>query len=118
MVMMKQMLEWSNSHVSNVAGEIAIICAMAMWVTSIPRARQKMFELFFYTHQLYVLYIVFYILHAGVSFFCTILPGIFLFIIDRYLRFLQSYQRAELVSARILPCETIELNFSKSQGDF
>ncbi|KAL6127678.1 hypothetical protein ACLB2K_071041 [Fragaria x ananassa] len=113
---MAQMLEWSNSHVSNVAGEIAIICAMAMWVTSIPRARQKMFELFFYTHQFYVLYIVFYILHAGVSFFCTILPGIFLFIIDRYLRFLQSYQRAELVSARILPCETIELNFSKSQG--
>lgn len=114
--MMVQMLEWSNSRVSNVAGEIAIVFAMAMWVTSIPRVRRKMFEVFFYTHYLYVLYIFFYVLHAGASFFCTILPGIFLFIIDRYLRFLQSYQRAELVSARVLPCETIELNFSKSQG--
>ncbi|XP_062000921.1 ferric reduction oxidase 4-like [Rosa rugosa] len=113
---MAEMLEWSKTHVSNVAGEIAILFAMAMWVTSIPRVRRKMFELFFYTHQLYILYIVFYVLHAGENFFSTILPGIFLFIIDRYLRFLQSNQRAELLSARILPCETIELNFSKSQG--
>ncbi|PRQ60158.1 putative ferric-chelate reductase (NADH) [Rosa chinensis] len=113
---MAEMLEWSKTYVSNVAGEIAIVFAMAMWVTSIPRVRRKMFELFFYTHQLYVLYIVFYVLHAGAFSFCTILPGIFLFIIDRYLRFLQSNQRAELLSARILPCETIELNFSKSQG--
>ncbi|KAK9914303.1 hypothetical protein M0R45_038089 [Rubus argutus] len=113
---MAQMLEWSNTGVSNVAGEIAIVVAMAMWVTSMPRVRRKMFEVFFYTHYLYVLYIFFYVLHAGASFFCMILPGIFLFIIDRYLRFLQSYQRAELVSARVLPCGAIELNFSKSQG--
>lgn len=114
---MMQMLEWSQTYVSNVAGEIAIVFAMAMWVTSIPRVRRKMFEVFYYTHHLYPLYILFYVLHVGASYFCMILPGIFLFIIDRYLRFLQSSRHAALVSARVLPCETIELNFSKNRGN-
>ncbi|PRQ60156.1 putative ferric-chelate reductase (NADH) [Rosa chinensis] len=95
MVMM-QMLEWSSTRVSNVAGEIAIVFAIAI-------------STFSTSSSTYCTPVLNY-------FFCTILPGIFLFIIDRYLRFLQSYQRAKLVSARISPCETIELNFSKSRG--
>ncbi|CAK7324663.1 unnamed protein product [Dovyalis caffra] len=113
---MALMLEWSKTWVSNVAGEIAIVLALAMWVTSSYRIRLKMFEVFFYTHQLYILYIVFYLLHVGAAYFCMILPGIFLFIIDRYLRFLQSQRRARLESARLLPCGIIELTFSKSPG--
>jgi hypothetical protein len=111
-----QMLEWSKTYVSNVAGEIATVLALAMWVTSSYRIRRKMFEVFFYTHQLYILYVVFYVLHVGAAYFCMILPGIFLFIVDRYLRFLQSQRRARLDSARLLPCGSIELTFSKSPG--
>jgi hypothetical protein len=110
------MLEWSKTYVSNVAGEIATVLALAMWVTSSYRIRRKMFEVFFYTHQLYILYVVFYVLHVGAAYFCMILPGIFLFIVDRYLRFLQSQRRARLDSARLLPCGSIELTFSKSPG--
>ncbi|KAF5731171.1 hypothetical protein HS088_TW19G00776 [Tripterygium wilfordii] len=113
---LSEMLEWSSTWVSNVAGEIAIVFALAMWVTSLSRVRRKMFEVFYYTHHLYVLYIFFYLLHVGVSYACMILPGIFLFLIDRYLRFLQSCYRTRLVSARLLPCGVIELNFSKSPG--
>lgn len=111
-----QMLEWSKTWVSNVAGEIAIVVGLAMWVTSFERIRRKMFEVFFYTHHLYSLYLFFYLLHVGAAYFCMILPGIFLFLVDRYLRFLQSRQRARLLSSRLLPCGTIELNFSKSRG--
>ncbi|KAG6667175.1 hypothetical protein CIPAW_01G082800 [Carya illinoinensis] len=68
---MAQLLQWSRDWVPNVAGEIAIVFALAMWVTSFPRIRRKMFE---------------------------------------------SRQSARLVSARILPCDTVELNFSKSEG--
>lgn len=115
---MVEMLEWSKTWVSNVAGEIAIVIALAMWVTSFPRIRRKMFELFFYTHHLYTLYIVFYVLHVGDFYFCMILPGIFLFLIDRFLRFLQSRQRSRLISARLLPCGIVELNFLKNPGYF
>uniref|UniRef100_A0A5B7BXJ2 ferric-chelate reductase (NADH) n=1 Tax=Davidia involucrata TaxID=16924 RepID=A0A5B7BXJ2_DAVIN len=113
---MALMLEWSRDWVPNVAGVIAFVFAVAMWATSFPRIRRNMFEVFFYTHHLYTLYLFFYILHVGAAYFCMILPGVFLFLIDRYLRFLQSRKRARLVSARLLPCGTVELNFSKSPG--
>lgn len=112
------MLEWSSTWVSNVAGEIAIVFAFSMWATSLPSVRRKMFEVFFYTHHLYALYIIFYVLHVGAPYFCMIIPGIFLFLIDRYLRFLQSRRRAQLLSARLLPSEFVELNFTKSKGKY
>ncbi|OIW04864.1 hypothetical protein TanjilG_13704 [Lupinus angustifolius] len=40
----------------------------------------------------------------------------YLFLVDRYIRFLQSRHQVRLVSARVLPCEAIELNFSKDHG--
>lgn len=113
---MIEMIEWSSTYVSNVAGEIAILVAIAMWVTSLYKMRRKMFDLFFYTHQLYTLYIFFYLLHVGVAYTCMILPGIFLFLIDRYLRFLQSKSSARLIASRLLPCNVVELTFSKNPG--
>src|ERR1044072_1698104 len=108
------MLDWSKTYVSNLAGEIAIVIALAMWITSFPRIRRKMFEVFFYTHHLYFLYILFYAIHVGVAYMCMIAPGIFLFLVDRHLRFLQSLKHARLLSARLLPCGALELNFSKT----
>ncbi|EYU25132.1 hypothetical protein ABFS82_06G030300 [Erythranthe guttata] len=110
------MLEWSSTYLSNLAGVIAFVLLMGIWITSFERFRRKMFELFFYVHNLYIIYIFFYMLHVGVAFLCLILPGIFLFLIDRYLRFLQSKRRTRLVSSRLLPNGTIELNFAKNPG--
>ncbi|XP_068653680.1 ferric reduction oxidase 2-like [Aristolochia californica] len=111
-----QMLKWDKIGVSYVAGELALICGLLMWVTSFPRVRRKMFEVFYYTHHLYFLFFFFFVLHVGMSFFGLVLPGIYLFLVDRYLRFLQSRQRVRLLSARLLPCEALELSFSKSPG--
>lgn len=109
-----EMLEWARDDVSNVAGELALLSGLVMWATTYPGIRRKMFELFFYTHYLYILFMVFFIFHVGISFACLTLPGFYLFLVDRFLRFLQSRQRVRLVSARILPCDTVELNFSKN----
>ncbi|XP_052193497.1 ferric reduction oxidase 2-like isoform X2 [Diospyros lotus] len=111
-----QMLKWSKTEVSNVGGELSLIAGLLMWVTSFHGIRRRMFELFFYTHHLYILFIVFYIFHVGISYACIMLPGFYLFLLDRFLRFLQSRQGVRLVSARVLPCEIVELNFSKSPG--
>ncbi|THF95294.1 hypothetical protein TEA_016836 [Camellia sinensis var. sinensis] len=113
---LSEMLKWPKTDVSIVAGEIALSCGLVMWVTTLPKIRKKMFELFFYTHHLYILFIFFFILHIGISYSCMMLPGLYLFFVDRFLRFLQSRRGVRLVSARVLPCETLELNFSKSQG--
>ncbi|XP_020548932.1 ferric reduction oxidase 4 [Sesamum indicum] len=108
------MLQWSSTYLSNVAGVIAFVLSLGMWMTSFDRVRRKLFEVFFYTHHLYILYVFFYMLHVGVAYLCMILPGIFLFLIDRYLRFLQSRRRTRLVSAHLLPNGSMELTFAKN----
>ncbi|WZZ01057.1 hypothetical protein YC2023_073385 [Brassica napus] len=105
---------WNPTYVPNLAGTIAMVIGIAMWVTSLPYYRRKKFEIFFYTHHLYGLYVIFYVIHVGDSWLCMILPNIFLFFIDRYLRFLQSTKRSRLVSARILPSDNLELTFAKT----
>lgn len=110
------MLKWAKVGVANAAGELALLSGLLMWLTTFPRIRRKFFELFFYTHYLYIPFIFFFVIHVGISYACIMLPSFYLFIIDRYLRFLQSRQGVRLVSARVLPCETVELNFLKSGG--
>ncbi|PON58180.1 Cytochrome b245, heavy chain [Parasponia andersonii] len=111
-----QMLKWNQVGISNVAGEVALVSGLIMWGTSFHAIRRKIFELFFYTHHLYVVFVVFFVLHVGSSYSCVMLPGFYLFLIDRYLRFLQSQQKIRVVSARVLPCQVVELNFSKCPG--
>ncbi|KAK6162288.1 hypothetical protein DH2020_002129 [Rehmannia glutinosa] len=113
---LSEMLKWEKTGISNVAGEISLLAGLFLWATTFPRIRRKMFELFFYTHHLYILFVFFFVLHVGISYTCIMLPGFFLFMIDRYLRFLQSRRHVRLLSARVLPCQTVELNFSKTKG--
>ncbi|GAA0154608.1 hypothetical protein Leryth_004124 [Lithospermum erythrorhizon] len=111
-----EMLKWAKTDVSNVAGEISLVAGLVMWATTFSNLRRKMFELFFYTHHLYIVFVVFFVFHVGISYAGMMLPGFYLFLIDRFLRFLQSRQGVRLVSARVLPCETVELIFSKTKG--
>ncbi|KAK4476600.1 hypothetical protein RD792_015759 [Penstemon davidsonii] len=111
-----EMLKWEKTGVSNVAGELSLLAGLILWATTFPQIRRKMFEVFFYTHHLYILFVIFFVLHVGISYTTIMLPGFFLFMIDRYLRFLQSRRGVRLMSARVLPCQTVELNFSKTKG--
>ncbi|XP_016480821.2 ferric reduction oxidase 2-like [Nicotiana tabacum] len=113
---LSEMLKWAKNDISNLAGELSLLSGLVLWIATFPRMRRKMFELFFYTHHLYILFVVFFVFHVGVSYAGIMLPGFYLFMVDRYLRFLQSRSNVRLVSARVLPCETVELNFSKSKG--
>lgn len=112
-----QMLEWKKNDISIVAGEITLLAGLLLWIATIPRIRRTYFELFYYAHHLYILFIVFFIFHVGISYALIMLPGFYLFMVDRYLRFLQSRRQVRLVSARVLPCEAVELNFSKGHGN-
>jgi hypothetical protein len=112
-----QMVKWDKVGISNVAGEISLLAGLFLWVATIPKIRRKFFELFFYTHNLYIIFMIFFIFHVGISYAFIMLPGFYLFMVDRYLRFLQSRREVRLVSSRVLPCETVELNFSKGHGN-
>ncbi|XP_020597697.1 ferric reduction oxidase 2-like [Phalaenopsis equestris] len=111
-----ELLKWARIGVSNVAGEAALVCGLAMWAVTFPRIRRAIFELFFYAHYLYIPFLFFYLLHVSFATFCLVLPGVYLFIIDRFLRLLQSRRRVRLLSARLLQSEAMELNFAKAPG--
>ncbi|CAA7406801.1 unnamed protein product [Spirodela intermedia] len=111
-----EMVKWDKAGISNVAGELSMLFGLILWATTFRRVRRKSYEVFFYTHQFYGLFMFFFLLHVGISFFYLVLPGVYLFLLDRYLRFLQSQQKVRFISARLLPNETVELNFSKSSG--
>uniref|UniRef100_A0A7C9EE32 Ferric-chelate reductase (NADH) n=1 Tax=Opuntia streptacantha TaxID=393608 RepID=A0A7C9EE32_OPUST len=111
--LMEELLEWRDVGVANLAGVISLIAGLLMWVTSLPPVRKWNFELFFYTHQLYVVFVLFLAFHVGDFIFCFAAGGIFLFMLDRFLRFIQSRKTVDIISARSLPCGTLELVFSK-----
>ncbi|GAV91747.1 Ferric_reduct domain-containing protein/FAD_binding_8 domain-containing protein/NAD_binding_6 domain-containing protein [Cephalotus follicularis] len=113
-----EMLNWEfqEAQTSNVAGELSLLAGLGLWATTFPRIRRKMFELFFYTHYLYILFMIFFVFHVNIRYAYVIHTGFYLFVVDRCLRFLQSRRSVRLISARILPCKTLELNFSKSTG--
>lgn len=113
-----QMMKWKRIGISNVAGEVALVSGLVMWITSSSPVRRKLFELFLYTHHLYIVFVFFYVLHVGFAYSCIMLPGFYLFLVDRFLRFLQSQQKIRVVSARVLPCQAMELTFSKDPSKF
>ncbi|GMN59479.1 hypothetical protein TIFTF001_028563 [Ficus carica] len=106
-------LEWKDIGVANLPGVISLVAGLLMWVTSLPPVRKLNFELFFYTHQLYVVFVLFLALHVGDFIFCFAAGAIFLFMLDRFLRFCQSRKIVEIISAKCHPCGTVELVLSK-----
>ncbi|KAG9457021.1 hypothetical protein H6P81_001529 [Aristolochia fimbriata] len=111
--LVREMLEWRDIGVANFAGVISLFAGLLMWVTSLKPVRKHYFELFFYTHQLYVVFVVFLALHVGDFIFSIAAGPIFLFLLDRFLRFCQSRATVDVISAKCLPCGTVELVFSK-----
>ncbi|KAK7843358.1 ferric reduction oxidase 6 [Quercus suber] len=111
--LLKEILEWADTGVAHLAGVISLIAGLLMWMTSLYPVRRNKFELFIYTHQLYVIFIFFFAFHAGHFIFCVPAGGIFLFILDRFLRFCQSRKTVDIISIKCLPCGTMELTFPK-----
>ncbi|PKI50256.1 hypothetical protein CRG98_029329 [Punica granatum] len=115
--LINEITSWGGSGVAIFPGVISLLAGLLMWVTSLPPVRKKQFEVFFYTHQLYVVFVVFLALHVGDYTFCIACGGIFLFMLDRFLRFCQSRRTVNVISATRLPCGIIELVLSKPESN-
>ncbi|KAH9305481.1 hypothetical protein KI387_009885 [Taxus chinensis] len=109
----EEVRSWNKIGFSNIAGEIALLAGLIIWLTSIKSIRQRFFEVFYYTHHLYLIFIVFFAMHVGDVIFSLALPGIFLFLLDRYLRFLQSRKTVDVISARKLSSNMVHLVIAK-----
>ncbi|XP_071696322.1 ferric reduction oxidase 8, mitochondrial [Rutidosis leptorrhynchoides] len=108
-----EMWKWQKTGRIYLAGEISLIAGLIMWMTSLPQVRRKRFELFYYTHHLYTIFIVFFLFHTGDRHFYMVFPAIFLFAIEKLLRIIQSRPQTCIISARIFPFKAIEVILPK-----
>ncbi|XP_031480708.1 ferric reduction oxidase 7, chloroplastic-like [Nymphaea colorata] len=111
-----EIINWQDTDISVFPGVISLSAGLLMWATSLSPVRKNYFELFFYTHQLYIVFVIFFALHVGYFIFCAAAGAIFLFVLDRFLRFCQSRTAVDVLSAKCLACEAIELTLSKPQN--
>ncbi|WCJ19116.1 ferric reduction oxidase 7 [Euphorbia peplus] len=107
-----ELISWTPTDGANLAGIINIFFGWTIWITSLPFIRKKNFELFYYTHHLYIIFIIFLAMHVGNFFFCIVAGSIFLFIIDRFLRFCQSRHSVDVISTTSFPCGVVQLVMS------
>ncbi|KAJ8752032.1 hypothetical protein K2173_001058 [Erythroxylum novogranatense] len=104
---------WQRTGRIYLAGEIALVVGIVIWITSLPQIRRKRFEIFYYMHHLYVIFLLFFLFHAGDRHFYMVFPGIFLFGLDKLLRIIQSSPRTCILSARVFPAKSLELVLPK-----
>ncbi|KAJ0106605.1 hypothetical protein Patl1_18122 [Pistacia atlantica] len=108
-----EMWKWQRTGRIYLAGETALVTGLVMWITSLPQIRRKKFELFYYTHHLYIIFLIFFLFHAGDRHFYMVFGGIFLFGLDKLLRIIQSRPQSSILSARVFPSKAIELVLPK-----
>lgn len=111
---LKEIIRWQRTGRVYVAGAIALVTAVIIWLTSLPPIRRKQFRFFYLAHHLYVVFILFFLLHAGAGHFYLVLAGVLLFSLDKILRVVQSRgETCLIISARTLPCKAVELTLPK-----
>lgn len=104
---------WQNTGINNLAGVLAGVAGVLILVTSLHPVRNKFFEVFLGVHQLYVAFVIFAMIHLGEWLGFMFIGNIFIFMLDRVLRFIQSRKQAGIISVRSLPGDTTELVFAK-----
>ncbi|KAI3454435.1 hypothetical protein Pfo_011098 [Paulownia fortunei] len=64
-----EMWKWQKKGRVYLAGEMALITGLVIWITALPQIRRKWFQFFYYTHHLYIVFLVFFLFHGGTAIF-------------------------------------------------
>ena len=71
--------------------------SVIMMITALDYFRRRYFEVFFYTHHLYILIFFYALIHAW-SIWYFLAPGITLYFFDRLIRFVRGSHKVDVVS--------------------
>lgn len=91
-------------------GLMAWIALCIISITSIGFIRRRWFELFYYSHALFFVFVVGALIHAsnGPEF---LLPGLGLWVIDRAIRFANNFRSVAVKSVTTYPGDLVKLKF-------
>ncbi|MCO5551016.1 hypothetical protein L7F22_004511 [Adiantum nelumboides] len=94
-----------------VAGLIALIIGLTMWSTSLSLFRRRWYEVFFGVHHLYLAFFLFFLYHVMWTVHFVVIPYL-LFMVDRFLRMVQSRHSVDVISAKILDSGALHLKIA------
>ncbi|KAJ0408759.1 hypothetical protein P43SY_001983 [Pythium insidiosum] len=99
----------------NVFGEIALFFLLAIAGTSIPYVRRKLFNVFYYTHQLFVLALVFSIMHwSPIVWWC--LPSVVIYCVERAMSSANARSPVQTQEFTIISKEVAKIVLHRSPG--
>ncbi|CAM6092355.1 unnamed protein product [Calypogeia fissa] len=112
-----ELITWSTigTSVSVLAGVVGTVAAVTMMFTALGPVRRRYFELFFVAHHLYLVVLFCFAFHC-VSRVMDIIIPVLLFVLDRFMRFVQSRKAVDVLSAKIYNSGIIELKFAKAKN--
>ncbi|KAF2077058.1 hypothetical protein CYY_001625 [Polysphondylium violaceum] len=102
-------------------GHVVVVAMVLMYTSAIESIRRPMFEVFWYTHHLFIFYFGFLAVHglAGLletaSFWKWTIGPCVLYIIERLIRILRSKQTTMLLLARQHPSRVIEIRMKTTK---
>uniref|UniRef100_K3WU66 FAD-binding FR-type domain-containing protein n=1 Tax=Globisporangium ultimum (strain ATCC 200006 / CBS 805.95 / DAOM BR144) TaxID=431595 RepID=K3WU66_GLOUD len=97
----------------NVFGEISLFFLLLVGVTSIPWVRRKMFETFYYTHHLYILGVVFAVMH-WVTCIWWFLPTLVVYLISRAISTWNALHPVQVVEFTALADDIVKIVLTRS----
>lgn len=96
---------------------VALSAGVIMMLTAIEWVRRKFFDLFFVSHQLYLVFLIFFGFHVVNRVLYVIVP-VLIFFLDRFMRAVQSRKAVDVLSAKVYSSGIIELKFAKPASTY
>lgn len=104
-----------KSRFINFCGQMALLCSLIIGVTSLSPIRRRYYEVFYYSHHLFIFVLFFAALHFS-QFVIWMYPGVCLFVMHRMLSNTQSRVPCEVVDLEAIPGEITRLVFRRAPG--
>eukprot|EP01112_Ceratiomyxa_fruticulosa_P000009 TRINITY_DN0_c1_g1_i1.p1 TRINITY_DN0_c1_g1~~TRINITY_DN0_c1_g1_i1.p1 ORF type:complete len:525 (+),score=105.37 TRINITY_DN0_c1_g1_i1:195-1769(+) len=107
------------TSIPGATGHLVVMIMIFMYTTAIESIRRPLFELFWFTHHLFIFFFALLMLHGfpGVfgppSFWCWVVGPLFLYLVERATRVMRGKQTTMLHLARQHPAKVIELRLKK-----
>eukprot|EP01088_Endostelium_zonatum_P015651 TRINITY_DN3946_c0_g1_i1.p1 TRINITY_DN3946_c0_g1~~TRINITY_DN3946_c0_g1_i1.p1 ORF type:complete len:553 (+),score=54.50 TRINITY_DN3946_c0_g1_i1:88-1746(+) len=110
--------------IAGITGMVVVIAMVLMYTSAISNMRRKYFETFWYTHHLFIIYLIGLSIHGAQAllefptFWAWIILPLIAYMIERSIRILRGSQETILEVAIQHPSKVIELQMGKSSFRF
>lgn len=112
--------DYAFSTIAGGTGHAVVFCMVLMYTTALQRVRGQLFEIFWYSHHLFIAFFILLCFHGYAAileppnFWMWVIGPIFLYLIERLVRLFRSKQNCIILQAIGHSSNVLELRFKKT----